>query len=224
MLLLIDKPKGITSHDVVDRIRDITGERKIGHGGTLDPQATGLLIVGVTREGAKQLGRFQRNAKKVYKAVMHLGIVTDTHDADGEIVRSTDPAGIERTEFESVLENFVGTQKQTPPAYSAVKVDGKRAYKQARENKDIDMPPRVVTVHDIDVVNYEFPEITIQTTVSSGTYIRSLARDIGEGLGCGAHLKSLCRLQVDGFSVGQANKLGDISEDNWQEFTYSVSK
>ncbi|PSO45959.1 MAG: tRNA pseudouridine(55) synthase TruB [Parcubacteria group bacterium SW_6_46_9] len=189
MLLLIDKPKGITSHDVVDRIRDITGKDKVGHGGTLDPHATGLLIVGVTREGTKQLGQFQRDAKKAYKAVIRTGAVTKTHDADGEIVRSTDPTGIKRKDIENVLEHFVGTQKQTPPAYSAVKVNGKRAYKRARNNHNIDVPPRVVTAHDIAITDYEFPEITIQVTVSSGTYIRSLARDIGEDLGCGGHLK-----------------------------------
>jgi len=217
MLLLIDKPKGITSHDVVDRIRDITGKKKVGHGGTLDPRATGLLIVGVTREGTEKLGKFQRDAKKAYKAVIRLGVVTDTHDADGEVVRSTDPAGIEREDTESVLENFVGTQKQTPPAYSAVNVNGKRAHEQARENEDIDVPPRVVTVHDINVADYEFPSITIQTTVSSGTYIRSLARDIGEDLGCGAHLRDLHRLQVNGFKVADANKLQEITSDNWKD-------
>jgi len=217
MLLLIDKPKGITSHDVVDRVRDITGEKKVGHGGTLDPRATGLLIVGVTREGTKKLGQFQRNVKKAYKAVIRLGVVTDTHDADGEVVRSTDPAGIKRKDIESVLEHFVGTQKQTPPAYSAVKVNGKRAYKRARDNKDIDVPPRVVAVHDIDVTDYEFPEIAIQTIVSSGTYIRSLARDIGEDLGCGAHLRDLHRLQVNGFKVADANKLQEITSENWKD-------
>jgi tRNA pseudouridine55 synthase len=217
MLLLVNKPKGITSHDVVDRIRDITGKKKVGHGGTLDPHATGLLIVGVTREGTKQLGRFQRDAKKTYKAVIRLGVVTDTHDADGEVVRSTDPAGIKRKDIENVLEHFVGTQKQIPPAYSAVKVNGKCAYKQARNNQDIDMPPRVVTVHDIAMTDYEFPEITMQVTVSSGTYIRSLARDIGEDLGCGGHLKDLRRLQVNGFTVADANKLQEITSDNWKD-------
>jgi tRNA pseudouridine55 synthase len=222
MLLLIDKPKGITSHDVVDRIRQITGAQKVGHGGTLDPQATGLLIVGVTRAGTKCLGRFQRDVKKQYQAAIYLGVTTNTHDADGEVIKKTNPEAIDRKKIASVLNTFKGTQKQIPPQYSAVKVNGRRAYKSARDGEDVDVPPRIVTVHKVSILSYEFPVITVTFTVSSGTYIRSLARDIGKQLGCGAHLKNLRRLQVGEFSVYQANDLDNIKEHNWRQFVVSA--
>lgn len=217
MLLLIDKPKGMTSHDVVDAIRDITGKDKVGHGGTLDPQATGLLIIGITRQGTKKLGKFQRDAEKKYRAVIRLGVTTTTHDIDGEVTNRVDPDPIDHSIIKSVLEKFVGTQKQIPPQHSAVKIDGERAHKIARQNKDVDVPPRVVTVGNIDIVSYDFPDLEVNMTVSSGTYIRSIARDIGEELGCGAYLKSLHRLQINNFSVDQANNLNDITENNWRQ-------
>lgn len=217
MLLLIDKPKGQTAHDVVDQVRHLTGADKVGHGGTLDPNATGLLIVGVTREGTKQLGKFQTDAKKTYKATITLGEETNTLDAAGQVVEMTDTDPIPREKVVSVLKSFVGTQEQVPPAYSAVRVDGERAYKQARQGEKPDVPPRIVEVHDITIDDYSFPHLTITTTVSSGTYIRSLARDIGDELGCGAYLKDLRRLEVNNYHVDQSHPLSDITADNWRE-------
>ncbi len=222
MLLLIDKPKGQTSHDVVDQVRNLTGADKVGHGGTLDPNATGLLIVGVTREGTKQLGEFQTDAEKTYKAKITLGEETNTLDAAGEVVEMTDTDPIPREQVVSVLESFVGTQEQVPPAYSAVRVDGERAYKQARNGEKPDVPPRIVEVYDITIDDYSFPHLTITTTVSSGTYIRSLARDIGDELGCGAYLKELRRLQVNDYKLEQAKPLAEITAGNWERFAVSV--
>lgn len=221
MLLLIDKPKGQTSHDVVDQVRNITGAEKVGHGGTLDPNATGLLIVGVTRAGTKQLGAFQTDAKKTYNATITLGEETNTLDAAGEVVEMTDTDPIERNEITSVLELFTGRLEQIPPAYSAVRVDGERAYKKARNGDKPDVPPRIVEVHDIAIDNYLFPHLVITTTVSSGTYIRALARDIGNELGCGAHLKDLRRLQVDDYKVERAHLLSEITNKNWKQLTVS---
>jgi tRNA pseudouridine55 synthase len=218
MLLLIDKPKGRTSHDVVDEVRDITGESKVGHGGTLDPNATGLLIVGITRAGTKQLGTFQTDAQKTYEAVITLGEETNTLDAVGDVVEMTDTDPIDRGKIESALESFLGRQEQVPPAYSAVRVDGERAYKKARNGDKPDVPPRIVEIDDISINDYSFPHLVITTTVSSGTYIRSLARDIGNELGCGAYLKNLRRLQVNNYTLEQAHSLADITSDNWQKF------
>lgn len=221
MLLLIDKPKGETSHDVVDQIRDITGADKVGHGGTLDPNATGLLIVGVTREGTKQLGKFQTDAKKTYKATITLGEETNTLDAAGQVVEMTDTDPITQKEVAAALQSFVGTQEQIPPAYSAVRVDGGRAYKQARNGEKPDVPPRIIEVDNITIEDYSFPHLTITTRVSSGTYIRSLARDIGNELGCGAHLKELRRLQVNNYKIEEAHLLSEITDANWEQLVVS---
>lgn len=217
MLLLIDKPKGVTSHDVVDHIRDITGKKKVGHGGTLDPNATGLLVVGVTRGGTKQLGPLQTDTKKTYEATVCFGKQTDTLDADGEVIAKSDVDAIPMQQITSVLDSFLGTQQQKPPAYSAVRVNGERAYKQARSNKSPDVPPRVIEVYSLDIDSYSFPNLRITTTVSSGTYIRSLARDIGRRLGCVAFLQDLRRTRVGQFSIDDAHELTEITPDNWRD-------
>lgn len=221
VLLLIDKPTGMTSHDVVDRVRELTGADKVGHGGTLDPNATGLLIIGVTREGTKQLGLFQRDSQKTYKARIFLGEQTDTLDAVGETVAMSDTEPLSQKVVAEAVASFVGQQKQVPPVHSAVRVNGGRAYKKARSGNDPQVPPRIVEIASITIDNYDFPHLDITTTVSSGTYIRSLARDIGDELGCGAYLKKLRRIRIEDFSIDDANPLEDITTENWRSLTVS---
>lgn len=221
VLLLVDKPKSITSHDVVDRMRELTGTDKVGHGGTLDPNATGLLIIGVTREGTKQLGAFQRDSLKTYKARIFLGEQTDTLDAVGKTVAMSDTEPLSQKVVAEAVASFAGRQEQTPPAHSAVRVNGRRAYKTARAGKDPRVPPRIVEIASITIDNYDFPHLDVTTTVSSGTYIRSLARDIGDELGCGAYLKELRRTHVNDLSVDESHALSEITAENWQSLTVS---
>lgn len=215
--LLIDKPKGLTSHDVVDTLRKIIGVRKIGHAGTLDPNATGLLIIGIGRESTKNLCLLANQSTKEYEAEVFLGETRDTFDAEGKTVDTSNFVP-ELIEVELVLKKMIGKQKQLPPKFSAVKIGGKKAYELARKGRGIVMPPREVIVHSIDLINYNYPKLKFVTKVSSGTYIRSLAYDIGNLLGCGAYLKELRRLKIGRYSVNDAVALEKINSNNWQEF------
>lgn len=209
MLLLIDKPKGITSHDVVDVVRRKTGERRVGHAGTLDPMATGLLIVGVGREFTKQLGEITKNTTKTYEAEITLGSTSDTDDAEGTIIVSSDVVPTENDVIK-IVSSFEGEQQQMPPAYSAIKLQGKKAYELARQGKEVKLDPRDVTIHSIKVVNFDYPMLNLICEVSSGTYIRALARDIGEKLSTGAYLSALRRIKIGQYDIKNAVKLGDI--------------
>jgi tRNA pseudouridine55 synthase len=215
MFLLIDKPKGITSHDVVDRIRKITGEYRVGHAGTLDPNATGLLIVGVGRESTKKLSEFLKSDKE-YEAEIFLGEERETDDTEG-VIRNTQHATCNTIKpnnklIRLILESFVGEQMQTPPAYSAIKIKGKKAYQLARKNLSLSLSPRKITIYSIQLLEYEYPILKIKTKVSSGTYIRSLARDIGRIIGCGAYLKNLRRLSIGSYSVENAVKISKLEQ------------
>ena len=223
MFLLIDKPKGITSHDVVDKIREITGERRVGHAGTLDPNATGLLIVGVGKEATKRLGKLAKDTKKTYEAEIYLGEERDTDDREGVVVKKAKgvlpPADIE---IRLILATFFGSQEQIPPTFSAIKIKGKKAYELAREKKKVDLKPRRITVHSIKLVSYKYPVLKIKTTVSSGTYIRALARDIGKGLGMGAYLKNLRRTKIGEFDLKEAVNLKDLKKSDWKKLTKDI--
>lgn len=230
MFLLIDKPKDVTSHDVVDVIRRVTGEKKVGHAGTLDPNATGLLIIGVGRQSTKKLGRLSKETKKAYEAEIFLGEERDTFDSEGKIIRSYSSS--QKTEdkkdvpslskVKKIVKKFIGPQKQIPPIYSAVKVKGKKAYELARKGEKVKLLPRKVTVYSIKLLSYNYPVLKINCTVSSGTYIRSLARDIGRALTCGAYLKNLRRTQIDGYLLRNSVKLGDITTKNWQSYAIEL--
>jgi len=218
MFLLIDKPKGITSHDVIDEVRKITGERKVGHAGTLDPNATGLLIVGVGRESTRKLGNITKKTDKVYEAELLLGKETDTDDAEGVVIsraKGVLPPG--EDEIKALLKTFAGKQKQIPPTYSAIKVKGKKAYEEARKGKSLSLKPRDVRVYSIKLVNYSYPIVRIAVKVSSGTYIRAIARDIGRKLGCGAYLKNLNRTEIGDYKLINAVRLGYLTKKNWRE-------
>ena len=214
MFLLIDKPKGITSHDVVDRVRVVTGERKVGHAGTLDPMATGLLIVGVGRTSTKQLGELTLNTKKTYLAEIYLGEERDTDDIEGRVTKRVEnvvpPTKIE---VKAVLDSFLGEQKQKPPAYSAIKIKGKKAYELARAGIDPKLKLRSINVYNIRLEKYEFPLVKIKLEVSAGTYIRSIARGIGAKLGMGAYLYNLKRTRIGEAALQDAIKLADLGKD-----------
>ncbi len=199
-LLLVDKPRGLSSHDVVQIVRRLTGTRRVGHTGTLDPLATGLLLLLVGP--ATRLARFAEGMTKRYRAVIRLGVETTTYDAEGEVV-ATRPVTTTREVVEAALDHFRGEIEQRPPLYSAIKVDGEPLYRKARRGERVEPPPRRVTIHTLRLERWEPPFLTLDLTVSKGTYVRSLAHDLGRRLGCGGHLHGLRRMTVGPFSVEQ---------------------
>lgn len=220
MFLLVDKPKGLTSHDVVDRIRKITGEKRVGHGGTLDPNATGLLVVGVGRQATKKLGKIAKTTKKTYIAEVFLGEEKNTDDVEGikiEKSKNKDQNFISRSKVLQVVKSFIGEQEQIPPVFSAIKIKGKKAYELAREGRKPKLAPRKITIYSIKLLNYQYPILKIRAEVSSGTYIRSLARDIGKKLGCGAYLRNLRRTKVGKFDIKEVVSLNELTGSNWKE-------
>ncbi len=210
MFLLIDKPKGMTSHDVVDVVRNITGERRVGHAGTLDPNATGLLIVGVGREETKKLGEVSKNTRKEYQAEVVLGEERDTDDSEGGVIFRNDEIIPSKADVREILTEFIGNIEQIPPAYSAIKVRGKKSYQVARKGKKIVLKPRKVRVYSIELTSYKYPVLNLRCEVSSGTYIRAIARDIGKKLGCGAYLRNLRRTGIGKYRLDEAVKIEDL--------------
>jgi tRNA pseudouridine55 synthase len=209
-VLLIDKDAGPTSHDVVDGVRKILKMRKVGHTGTLDPAATGVLPL-VLGKGTR-LSRYLIGSQKTYRGTVTLGITTDTLDAEGETLEER-TVSVEESEIHAALEQFRGEIEQTPPMYSAKKQDGVRLYQLARKGVEVKRDPKPVTIYELTVVEINLPEIVVDVACSAGTYIRVLAADIGEALGCGAHLSALRRTSVGNFSLEQAITLDDLAED-----------
>lgn len=212
MLLLIDKPQGITSHDVIYKLRKLLGEKRIGHAGTLDPNATGLLIVGVGREFTKKLGELTTGTTKTYEAEIVLGATSTTEDAEGEIINSNSQAIPEKHLVEEILKTFEGEQFQVPSSHSAIKIEGKKAYQLARKGLEVKLEPRKIVIHSIKLVEYEYPILKLECEVSAGTYIRALARDIGKKLETGAYLKNLRRTKIGEFSVTNAVRLDNTTD------------
>jgi len=200
-LLLVDKPRGVTSHDVVDVVRRGVGTRKVGHAGTLDPMATGLLLIGVGR--ATRLLRFLGALPKTYEGTMRLGVETTTLDADGDVVRETE-VDVTEAHVRDAIRALVGESLQRPPAYSAVKVGGRKLYEAAREGERLEAEPRPVRVHAFDLLSYDAPDATFRVTCSGGTYVRVLAADVGAALSCGAHLVALRRTAIGPYAVDDA--------------------
>jgi tRNA pseudouridine55 synthase len=205
-LLLIDKPGGITSHDVVDRVRRALGTRKVGHGGTLDPMATGLLIIGVGR--ATRLLRFVADLEKRYEGTGRLGEETDTLDADGTVVR-TRAVEVSGDALDAAVGARVGASRQAPPAFSAVKVGGRPLHRAARAGTPVEAPPRDIHVERFAVCAFDGRDFDFEVTCSSGTYVRRLVADVGDDLGCGAHLVRLVRTAIGPFDVTSATTPGD---------------
>jgi tRNA pseudouridine55 synthase len=219
-VLVVDKPVGMTSHDVVQAIRTGTGLRRAGHTGTLDPRASGVLVILVGP--AVRLSEFVSASDKRYQAIIRLGSTTDTFDADGKLTQSNLPVNVTEEQFEKVLNTFVGEIEQTPPPYSAVKVQGRKAYELAREGEEVDLAPRKITVHHLEVLEWAPPEVVIDVHCSSGTYVRSLANDLGNALGCGAYLVGLRRTKSGRFSLREATPLRKLQESfhagNWYQY------
>jgi tRNA pseudouridine55 synthase len=214
-IILIDKPHGMTSFGVVARIRRILQEQagkkvKVGHTGTLDPFATGLMII-VTGKECKNAGQYSK-LDKVYEATFRLGETSTTGDPEGEILQVSDrQPSLE--ELETVLGEFIGEIQQRPPIYSAIKVNGQRAYKLARKGHEVELPLRTVVIHSLILLDYVYPEVKIRVHVSSGTYIRSLAEGIGKKLGTGAYCLSLRRTQIGDYLVKDAKTLKSYGID-----------
>lgn len=208
-LLVVDKPPGITSHDVVARVRRICNERRVGHAGTLDPLATGVLVLALGE--ATRLLEYITGVRKTYAAEITLGVLTDTYDTEGEVItRNPLPPTLTCAEVDSALAHFTGPLEQVPPVYSAVKVQGKAAHARARAGEDVELDPRPVTVYSLERTHCQPPTVAFTTEVSSGTYIRSLAHDVGQHLGVGAVLSALRRTAVGRFTLAEATTLEDL--------------
>lgn len=207
-IIFVDKPAGMTSFGVVARVRRVLSERagkkvKVGHTGTLDPFATGLLIL-MAGKATKKAMEFTK-LDKVYEATIRLGATSSTGDPEGEITVQQTEVDYSRAQIEAVLQKFVGKIEQTPPVFSAIKVDGQRAYKLARAGKSVEMPTRTVEIYTIDLLDYVAPYLKIRAHVSSGTYIRTLAEDIGKELGCGAYCTELRRTRIAEYDITKLN-------------------
>jgi len=219
-LLIVDKPIGPTSHDVVDRVRKLCGLRRVGHTGTLDPLASGVLVLCLGR--ATRLAEYLTGHGKRYLAGVRLGIETDTYDAGGEITERR-PVESDRTSIEAALARFRGRILQRPPAYSAIRHLGRRAHRLAREGRTVELEPRPVEFSRLELKQCDPPDLVLDIQCSSGTYIRSLAHDLGALLGCGAHLSSLRRTACGPFDEAQAVPLEALEQDaDWRRHLLPV--
>jgi tRNA pseudouridine55 synthase len=209
-VLLVDKPGEHTSHDVIARLRGKLRMRKIGHAGTLDPMATGLLIVLLGK--ATRVSQFLISLDKEYEGTIELGRTTDSQDADGQLMETRPVPALSESEVRAAMAGFMGDQYQTPPMFSAIKIGGVPLYKRARKGEEVEREPRFIRVMSWDLLALELPRITFRLRCTKGTYVRTLAHDLGTKLGCGAHLSALRRTATDRFHVSQALTLGQIEE------------
>lgn len=201
-ILLIDKPRDHTSHDVVARLRGILKMKRVGHAGTLDPMATGLLIILLGK--ATKVSQYLISLDKEYEGTVELGKVTDTQDADGEMMETRPVPPLTEAEVKAAMNGFLGDQYQTPPMYSAIKIDGVPLYKSARKGEDVEREPRFIRVMSWELTRFGLPQFDFRLRCTKGTYVRTLAHDLGQRIGCGAHLAALRRTATDKFHVSQA--------------------
>jgi tRNA pseudouridine55 synthase len=213
-LVIVDKPAGVTSHDVVSRLRKLAGTRRVGHGGTLDPMATGVLVIGIGK--ATRLLTYVIGATKSYSATIRLGEATVTDDAEGDVVARADASGLSDEAIRAGLGGMVGEIDQVPSAVSAIKIEGERAYKRVRAGETVALPPRRVTVSRLDVPSIRRGDAVIDVDVevecSAGTYIRAIARDLGAVLGVGGHLTALRRTAVGAVTLAEARTLDELAQ------------
>jgi len=225
--ILINKPVGPTSHTIVNKLRHITNIKKIGHAGTLDPFADGLLILAIGRESTKKISQFVKLDKE-YVADLVLGATTDTFDNEGTIVpRQPDNSTarqLDEKEILKVLASFFGKQEQIPPMFSAKKVQGQKLYELARKGIEIERQPSQIEIFYITLNEYTYPHLRITVHCSSGTYIRSLGHDIGQKLGCGAYLNKLSRTKIGKFDIKDSVTLEKLNSDNWEEYIFNPSE
>ncbi|MBA3378084.1 MAG: tRNA pseudouridine(55) synthase TruB [Chloroflexota bacterium] len=220
--IIVDKPAGWTSHDVVARVRRLVGERRVGHAGTLDPAAVGVLPVAVGL--ATRTVEYLADSSKAYRAWITFGITTDSADRDGMITSISDPSNLSLDVISAALDVFQGEIFQRPPMHSAIKVEGKRLYELARSGVEIDVEPRPVTIHDLRIVDWTSPVLCIDVECSKGTYIRSLARDLGAAVETGAHLSHLVRTRSGPFDISNAVTLNELehllAQMTWDQVAY----
>ncbi len=212
--VLINKPIGPSSHDIVNALRKIITERKIGHAGTLDPLAEGLLIIAIGRQATKKINEYTL-LDKTYIAEIKLGEETDTYDREGKIVKKYNIEKINKKDLKKAIKKFIGQQKQIPPMYSAKKIKGKKLYDLARQDIIIDRESSLIEIKKLKLLKYKWPIVKIKINCSSGTYIRSLAYDLGLELFCGAHLFSLKRTKIGKYKLKNAYNLDKITKDNY---------
>lgn len=214
-ILLVNKPAGMTSHDVVNRVRKLCHTKKVGHCGTLDPDATGVLVLCIGK--ATKALQFLMSENKEYVATLSLGQATDTYDSSGKVIKEKEFQGIEH--LDEVVQSFIGQQLQMPPIYSAIKVKGKKLYEYARENKEVQIEPRPITIHQIEILKQYDHFIEMKVSCSKGTYIRSLCVDIAEKLGYPGHMSHLIRTKSGQFCLENCYSLEDIEEGNFHLLT-----
>jgi tRNA pseudouridine55 synthase len=220
-LVVVDKPAGMTSHDVVARLRRILRTRRVGHAGTLDPMATGVLVCGVGR-GTRLLGHLAQDSApdaKAYAATIRLGASTTTDDAEGELLSTADPTGVTDEAVATGIAELTGPIMQVPSAVSAIKVDGRRAYARVRAGEEVVLPARPVTVATFTLLARQGPDLDVVVECSSGTYVRALARDLGAALAVGGHLTALRRTRVGPFDLRQARTLPELESEPGQSLT-----
>jgi len=207
-LLLVDKPATWTSHDVVAKVRKHFGFPKVGHGGTLDPMATGLLVLLIGR--ATRVAEFVMGSDKTYEGVLRLGVSTDSHDADGQAVEEKDASGVTREDLQREMSKWVGDVMQTPPMVSAIKKAGVPLYKLARKGKSVEREPRLLHIYSFQLLDFSHPRARFRLECTKGTYVRTLCHDIGQALGCGAHLTELRRTRSGRFNLADARPLEEL--------------
>ncbi len=210
-ILAIWKPKGPTSHDMIDKIRKITREQTVGHAGTLDPLASGILVIGIGREATRKLKDMVQKEKE-YIAKIRLGVTSTTDDEEGTKLATSDQRPATSDEIKNAVPKFIGRIMQTPPAYSAVKIEGRRAYKSARRGEIVKLKPREVEIKNIEILEYTWPYLKLRVLTGPGVYIRALARDLGKALGVGGYLADLERTRVGNFTKKDSVGLEEFSE------------
>ncbi len=219
-ILIVDKPKGLTSHDIVDLVRKRFKIKKAGHAGTLDPAATGVLVLLLGKSTRLQSQLIVDT--KIYEVVLKLGVCTDTHDSEGKIVSESDCSHLKDEDIEKALKQFVGVQEQIPPMYSAVKHKGKKLYELARKGKTVERKPRTIEIYDLTIKDIKLPYVSFTVHSSKGTYIRQLASDIGETLGCGAYMHELRRVKSGKFSIADALSLSELNALDTKKLSESL--
>jgi tRNA pseudouridine55 synthase len=214
-VLLVDKPKGLTSHDVVYRLRRKLSMKKIGHAGTLDPMATGLLIMLIGK--ATRISQYLMSVDKVYEGEATLGVVTDSQDAEGEVMETRPVPALTESQVRDTMKGFLGDQYQTPPMHSAIKVDGVKLYHLARKGEEVAREPRFIRVSAFNLLSFALPRLTFDLHCTKGTYVRTIAHDLGQKLGCGAHLSALRRTGSGKFTIAQCLTLDAIEASSLAE-------
>lgn len=203
-------------------MRKVSGIKKIGHAGTLDPNATGLMLLGITRESTKKLHDITTGFNKTYRAEITLGEDRDTYDAEGIVTKTNKEIVPKIEEVEKAVASFLGKQQQIPPIHSAIKIKGKKAYDIARSGKSIEMEPRSIEIFNINIVSYDYPVLVLDVEVSAGTYIRSIANDLGLKLATGAYLSNLSRTRIGKMRIEDSVEMEDITKDNWENYLINI--